>query len=192
MPWSARAVALADIVFVNAGEARALTGSGGASAVSALRRAGPRHAVLTRGADGALLGRPDGAGGETIESVAAVPAAPVDTTGAGDTFLAVALASMRRRGAELDARGAPRRRGGGGADGRPARHARRVPLDERARGAVRRREPRRVRSGAGRALSRRTGPGLGMALGQCHEAARTAHVASWRVSQPSTLRHSRA
>ncbi len=102
MPWSARALGLADIVFVNAGEARALTGSDGEGAVSALRRAGPRHAVLTLGSRGALLGRPDGAGGETIESVPAVSATPVDTTGAGDTFLAVAIGSMLRRGSGPD------------------------------------------------------------------------------------------
>ena len=103
-PWLAGALALADAVFVNAGEARALTGSDGGAALSALRRAGPRHAVLTLGAAGALLGRPDRSAAEAIESVPAAPATPLDTTGAGDTFLAAALASARRRGTGLDAR----------------------------------------------------------------------------------------
>ena len=108
MPWLGRVAALADTVFVNAGEARALTGRDGRAAVAALVAAGARHVVLTLGADGALLGRAGegdaGAAGRAIEAVPAVPAEPVDTTGAGDTFMAVALASASLRGVELDAR----------------------------------------------------------------------------------------
>ena len=74
------------------------TGAEGERAVAMLLEAGPEAAVLTRGARGALLG----VRGRPAVEVAAVPAAILDTTGAGDTYLAVALASAARRGTGLD------------------------------------------------------------------------------------------
>ena len=83
---------LIDVLFVNEGEADALAGPAG------LLRAGVAQVVITRGAAGAVL---SGAGASV-----AVPAHlcdVVDTTGAGDCFMATALASMLLRGTELDA-----------------------------------------------------------------------------------------
>ncbi|WP_232829487.1 PfkB family carbohydrate kinase, partial [Tropicimonas sp. IMCC34043] len=92
-PYFDALLPLAQIVFLNAGEAE-LTGG-----TARLRQAGVAQVVLTRGPQGAVL--VDAAG--TTE-VAAVPADPVDTTGAGDCFLGVALASAGLRGVPLDAR----------------------------------------------------------------------------------------
>jgi ribokinase len=88
---------LADIAFLNAGEALALTGASGEAAAGALHTRGVREVVLTFGADGALLS----SGGRTVRTPA-VAAKAVDTTGAGDTFMGVALASAFLRGARLD------------------------------------------------------------------------------------------
>lgn len=89
---------LVDIAFLNAGEALALTGTSGEAAAAALHALGVREVVLTLGMDGALLSTGSGA----PIRVAAVPAAAVDTTGAGDTFMGVALASAVLRGSRLD------------------------------------------------------------------------------------------
>ncbi|MDX8479879.1 ribokinase [Mesorhizobium sp. VK24D] len=88
---------LVDIAFLNAGEALALTGASGEAAAAVLHARGVRDVVLTLGADGALL-----SGGSAPLRVAAAPANVVDTTGAGDTFMGVALASAFLRGARLD------------------------------------------------------------------------------------------
>jgi ribokinase len=88
---------LVDIVFLNAGEAMALTGAAGTDAAAALHALGVRDVVLTLGVDGALL-----SGGGRTASVPAARADPVDTTGAGDTFMGTALASAFLRGARLD------------------------------------------------------------------------------------------
>ncbi|MFV0336042.1 MAG: PfkB family carbohydrate kinase [Tropicimonas sp.] len=92
-PFFADLWPLVDIVFVNEGEAAAFGGT------DALLEAGPREVVLTRGARGAALitrqGRID---------VPAEPCAVIDTTGAGDCFMAVTLASAAQRGGTLDAR----------------------------------------------------------------------------------------
>jgi len=56
--------------------------------------------VLTLGADGALLASAN----TGIATIPAVAATAIDTTGAGDTFMAVALASAAVRGVELDTR----------------------------------------------------------------------------------------
>ena len=108
MPWSGELVARAHAVFVNEGEAHAATGAEGEAAVRALLDVGPEAVVPTRGAEGALLGtrtrRAGGAAGTTLADVSAAPAEILDTTGAGDTYLAVALASADRRGAALDVR----------------------------------------------------------------------------------------
>jgi ribokinase len=90
---------LVDIAFLNQGEAQALTGAGGQDAARALLAAGVRDVVLTLGGDGAMLANADG----TI-TIPAVPCSVVDTTGAGDTFMAVALASAQLRGVRLDRR----------------------------------------------------------------------------------------
>ncbi len=98
---------LIDMLFVNEGEADALAGP------AALHRAGVGQVVLTRGAAGAVLsgaafggmGRGENGRGGAGASVV-VPAHPcevVDTTGAGDCFMAAALASMLLRGTPLDA-----------------------------------------------------------------------------------------
>ncbi|MDX8492517.1 ribokinase [Mesorhizobium sp. VK22B] len=88
---------LVDIAFLNAGEALALTGASGEAAAAVLHARGVRDVVLTLGADGALL-----SGGGAPLRVAAMPASVMDTTGAGDTFMGVALASAFLRGARLD------------------------------------------------------------------------------------------
>lgn len=89
---------LVDIAFLNAGEALALTGVEGEAAAAALNAQGVREVVLTLGSAGALLSRI----GSSPVRVAAVPATAVDTTGAGDTFMGVALASALLRGTRLD------------------------------------------------------------------------------------------
>ena len=80
------------LVKANAEEARLLTGERDpALAAESLLAAGARHALITRGADGALL-RGEG---QPLE-VPGVAAAAVDTTGAGDTFSGVVLAAPGR------------------------------------------------------------------------------------------------
>ena len=82
-----------DIAFVNEGEAVAAGGIGHLIAL------GVGRVALTLGPRGARL---ISAGRD--EAVAAAPAAVVDTTGAGDCFMATALASAALRGVDLDAR----------------------------------------------------------------------------------------
>jgi len=84
---------LVDCAFVNEDEAAALGGD------ARLLSQGVAEVVLTLGARGATLVRP----GARID-VPAAPCAVVDTTGAGDCFMAVALASAMLRGVALDAR----------------------------------------------------------------------------------------
>ena len=84
---------LVDCAFVNEDEAAALGGA------ARLLSQGVAEVVLTLGARGAALVR---AGGRI--DVPAAPATVVDTTGAGDCFMAVALASAALRGVALDAR----------------------------------------------------------------------------------------
>lgn len=98
-PFFADLWPLADIVFLNCGEARALTGLDGHDAARALLGKGVDAVALTLGAEGALL-----VTGEGAVAIPAVPAAVADTTGAGDTFMAVALASAMLRGVRLDRR----------------------------------------------------------------------------------------
>jgi ribokinase len=82
-----------DIAFVNEGEAAAFGG------VDHIRAQGASRVVLTLGAQGAQLIGPEGAA-----TVPAARADVVDTTGAGDCFLAAALASAALRGGQIDAR----------------------------------------------------------------------------------------
>ncbi|WOI58222.1 PfkB family carbohydrate kinase [Palleronia sp. LCG004] len=90
-PYFAELWPLVDMAFVNEGEAAALGG------VEALRDAGVGQLVLTLGEAGAELIDADG-----CSHVPACPCRVVDTTGAGDSFMAVALASALGRGGRLD------------------------------------------------------------------------------------------
>lgn len=62
--------------------------------LKALRAAGPRVVVLTRGGEGATAYLSDG----TAVNVAAERVTPVDTVGAGDTFNAGVMASLSEQG----------------------------------------------------------------------------------------------
>jgi ribokinase len=90
---------LVDIAFLNQGEALALTGASRQDAARALLAAGVRDVVLTLGGEGAMLANAD-----SVITISAEPCPVVDTTGAGDTFMAVALASALLRGVRLDRR----------------------------------------------------------------------------------------
>lgn len=90
-PWFAGLWSLVDIAFVNEGEASALGDA------EALIGAGAGRVVVTLGARGARLVSAQGA-----EEVRATPALVVDATGAGDCFMATALASTLLRGVMLD------------------------------------------------------------------------------------------
>ena len=81
-----------DIAFVNEGEAQA---GGG---VERLLSRGVGAVVLTLGARGARLCGADGG----VAAVDAAPATVIDTTGAGDCFMATALASAALRGVAPD------------------------------------------------------------------------------------------
>jgi ribokinase len=94
-PWQAALLPLCERVFVNAAEARVLTGREDAVGFHA---AGVAEVVVTRGAAGALASGPAG-----VVDVPAEPAEVRDTTGAGDAFLGAALASALLRGAPLAA-----------------------------------------------------------------------------------------
>ena len=93
-------LARAAMVFVNEAEAQTYTGHSGEKAVRALLSMGSRTVVLTRGAQGALLGLPSG----SIEEIAAHPCDVVDTTGAGDTFQSVVLAAVMLAGGPVSRR----------------------------------------------------------------------------------------
>ena len=88
---------LVDIAFVNEGEASSLTGLQGEAASAALLALGVDLVVQTNGAEGALL-----TARNVSSRVSASKCEVVDTTGAGDTFMAVALASSMLRRAKLD------------------------------------------------------------------------------------------
>ncbi|VVS97653.1 PfkB family carbohydrate kinase [Rhizobium sp. EC-SD404] len=96
-PFFAAFWPLIDIAFLNEGEAELLTGRQGEEAMRTLVEAGVSTAVLTLGAEGALVV----SGAETVK-VPAKACPVVDTTGAGDTFMATALASAALRGVTVD------------------------------------------------------------------------------------------
>ncbi|TYC60998.1 ribokinase [Rhodobacterales bacterium] len=98
-PYFAQIWPVVDLAFLNQGEAASLTGTEGREAANILLAAGVRQVVLTSGGDGALL-----AGETGTVVVPASPADVIDTTGAGDTFMAVAIASAALRGVQLDER----------------------------------------------------------------------------------------
>jgi ribokinase len=83
-----------DLLFLNRIEALACAGS---LAPEALRALGAGQVVVTLGAEGAMLVAAEGE-----ETVPASPARPVDPTGAGDAFMAAALAHAAPRGWRLD------------------------------------------------------------------------------------------
>lgn len=83
----------ADLLVLNAHEAAQLAGDDDpAECAHRLRALGTSTTVITLGARGALALDPHGA-----ITVPAVPANTVDTTGAGDTFLAVLAAGLHHR-----------------------------------------------------------------------------------------------
>lgn len=112
--WVKSIVRDVDILFINAKESQALTGTSDKAAVMALLALGPEYVVLTLGEDGAFFGnaccaqkriRTPEAELDVSDRVVSVPAVAVDvkdTTGAGDTYLAVAMASASLRGVMLD------------------------------------------------------------------------------------------
>jgi fructokinase len=82
------------VVKANAAEARALTGEADpAEAAAALVALGPRQAIVTDGAEGAILAGRDG-----LVRIPAEPADVADTTGAGDSVAAVLAAGLARSG----------------------------------------------------------------------------------------------
>lgn len=92
-PFFAELWPLVDIVFLNESEAAALDGT------EALLALGVPQVVLTLGSQGARL-----VTATADVHVPAQPCAVVDTTGAGDCFMATALASAALRGVTLDPR----------------------------------------------------------------------------------------
>lgn len=98
-PYFAGFWPLVDLAFLNQGESLSLTGTEGKAAAEKLLAAGVRQVVLTAGGEGAFL-----AGADGFSAVPASPAEVLDTTGAGDTFMAVAIASAGLRQVPLDER----------------------------------------------------------------------------------------
>lgn len=88
-----------DVLFLNESETSALTGKTGKDAAEMLLARGPEAVVLTLGGAGAMLVTAAG-----VETVPPVPCTVVDTTGAGDTFMATALSSAALRGERIDRR----------------------------------------------------------------------------------------
>ncbi|MFK7858100.1 MAG: PfkB family carbohydrate kinase [Granulosicoccus sp.] len=103
-PWMKALVNQVDIVFFNDEEGVALTGLSGEAAVLDVLKRGPGQVVLTRGERGVLMAHNNNPDAEApfISSISAAAATVVDTTGAGDTLLAVAIASAGLRGVPLD------------------------------------------------------------------------------------------
>lgn len=84
---------LIDLAVLNRAEAEQLTGSPDpAEACRRIRASGAGRAVVTAGADGAVM-----AEGDAIHVAAAAPASVRDTTGAGDTFAAILAAALFAR-----------------------------------------------------------------------------------------------
>ncbi len=81
-------LARVDVLFLNRDEAQVF----GSAEPEALRALGAPIAILTLGAEGACR-----VTAQSVEAVPAVPATSVDPTGAGDAFMATALAHALRR-----------------------------------------------------------------------------------------------
>ena len=88
---------LVDVLFLNSGEAGALTEKSGTTAAQNLLDQGIKCVVLTDGESGAWLAADD-----TVMHIAANATAAIDTTGAGDTFMSVAIGSATLRGSHID------------------------------------------------------------------------------------------
>ncbi|MCS6780561.1 MAG: ribokinase [Geminicoccaceae bacterium] len=87
---SADALDPVDVLIVNRGEAAALLGHEAEPEATARALAGPaRTCVLTLGREGAIAVGPEGGW-----RVPALPVVPVDTTGAGDTFVGALAAGL--------------------------------------------------------------------------------------------------
>ncbi len=89
---------LVDALFLNETEALTLTGKTGTAATNTLLEQGIDTVVLTQGATGAWL-----ATNKAVTLIPASPAQAIDTTGAGDTFMSVVIASAQLRGSPIDA-----------------------------------------------------------------------------------------
>jgi fructokinase len=90
------------LVKCNRTEARLMTGeTDPVAAAQSLLAKGAQHVVVTLGADGALL-----RGGGMRLDVPGVPATPLNTTGAGDTFIGVLIARLAASGFYASAMGA--------------------------------------------------------------------------------------
>jgi 2-dehydro-3-deoxygluconokinase len=92
-PQVEAALVESEIAFCSLEDARALWGVADAdAAVELLASFGPDCAVVSCGAEGAIMVGPDGA----LERAAAIPTTVVDSTGAGDAFCAAVLTGLRR------------------------------------------------------------------------------------------------
>ncbi|WP_460751756.1 ribokinase [Myceligenerans cantabricum] len=98
VPLAPEVLAAVDVLVVNEHEATLLGGDDPLRAAARLCRGG-RHVVVTLGADGAAV--VDSAG--RVERHPGFPAAVVDTTGAGDTFVGVLAASLAGGGTLAEA-----------------------------------------------------------------------------------------
>lgn len=87
-----------DVLVPNAAEARELAGVDDPTAAALALSESATTVVMTRGADGALVA----AGGRVVAEVPARRVTAVDTTGAGDTFVGVLVATLAA-GEPLDA-----------------------------------------------------------------------------------------
>lgn len=88
---------LIDVLFLNSSESQALTGFTGQAAIHILLQQGVGQVVLTEGKAGAWLATTD-----NIEFTSANATAAIDTTGAGDTFMSVAIGSAQLRATIID------------------------------------------------------------------------------------------
>ncbi|MDF3042721.1 MAG: hypothetical protein K0Q71_5427 [Thermomicrobiales bacterium] len=89
-PLTARFLQAADVLFLSRGEARDLEAALGAATTEDLLAHGPRLVVVTRGSEGSLWHSAAG----TVAMPVAEAARFVDSTGAGDAFVAGALFGM--------------------------------------------------------------------------------------------------
>jgi len=103
--WMKEVLDLADVIVMNSQEAHTLTCSNDELAVTQLLQNRTWQVALTRGAQGATLATRTDDGLNTTPVLTfhdAVDTTVVDTTGAGDTWLATALASAIKRNTWLD------------------------------------------------------------------------------------------
>lgn len=99
VPGAERLVGLADILIPNQHEAAALTGLADPREAGAALSADGAIVVVTLGADGVIVAR----GGAIVIERPARRVTPVDTTGAGDTFVGVLIARLAEGSSLTDA-----------------------------------------------------------------------------------------